>query len=66
MIMTMASHHHFTNSNKQVLRLRGVRSIVKPPGQEEDDSCPDRLLLLSQEVPEDDEGHGGRPTLGGW
>lgn len=41
---------------------------MKPPGQEEDDSCPDRLLLLSQEVPED-EGHGRRPTVagkGGW
>lgn len=50
--------------HNQVLRLRGVRSIVKFPGQEDDDSCPDRLLLLSQEVSEH-EGQDAGPMLSG-
>lgn len=39
----------------QVLRLRGVRAIVKPPGvDEKDEACPERLLLLAVEVKEEE------------
>lgn len=50
-----------------MLRLRGVRSIVKPPGTEEQDEkdCPDRLLLLAQEVAAEGEGEGEGPVLAG-
>lgn len=42
-----------------MLRLRGVRSIVKPPGvDEKDEGCPDRLLLLAQELEENEQGEG--------
>ncbi len=47
-----------------MLRLRGVRPVIKPPGQEEAAACPDRLLLLAHEVEEKD----GEPVAleGAW